>query len=92
MTVLSSRPAVIEARSLAFHAASVLVVLAFLPALVLVRAPRRIAWPVLRAFFWVQLWLLRRICAQRVEVAGLRHLPDGPCILAARHELSLIHI
>ncbi|WP_172293105.1 lysophospholipid acyltransferase family protein [Pseudoruegeria sp. HB172150] len=74
------------ARSLCFHLASALATLVFLPAYVLVLVPVRIGWPVLAAYIRLQLWLLRMICGQRVEVTGVENLPAGPCLLAARHE------
>lgn len=31
-------------------------------------------------------WLLRRICGLDFEVTGREHLPDGPCIVASKHQ------
>lgn len=86
MTALSRSPAAIRARSAAFYVLCVATTLPFLPFLVLIYAPMRVGWPVLRAYFTVQIWLLRVICGQRVRVTGQENLPDGPCLLAARHE------
>ena len=44
------------------------------------------------AWFWAQAWprtiwwLARRICGIRVEVEGLEHLPDEPCVVMAKHQ------
>ena len=35
------------------------------------------------------LWLLRVICGTRVEFRGRAHIPDYPCILAAKHQSFL---
>lgn len=77
---------VIALRSVLFHAASLCVLLLFLLALPLLYAPMRVVWPVYRAFVRVQLWLLRVICGQRVQVEGALNGLDGPVILACRHE------
>ncbi|MDF0601591.1 lysophospholipid acyltransferase family protein [Psychromarinibacter sp. C21-152] len=86
MTALSRTPAAIRARSVAFYLLCVASTLPFLPLLVLIFAPVRVGWPVLRAYFSVQIWLLRVVCGQRVRVTGEENLPDGPCLMAARHE------
>lgn len=88
MTLLSRAPAAIRARSVLFHLLSVAVTVAFLPFMVLVLAPMRFGWPVLRAWVWVQIALLRVICGQRVRVSGAANLPDGSCLMAARHEAA----
>jgi 1-acyl-sn-glycerol-3-phosphate acyltransferase len=86
MTALSPSTAAIRLRSAIFLVCSVLVTLAFLPLMVLLAAPRRMGWKVLRGYVGAQLWLLRRICGVRYRVSGAGHLPEGPCLLAVRHE------
>ena len=73
-------------RSAVFHLASALVTLLFLPLYPVVLGPRRMLWTALGWYVGAQLALLRVICGLRFEVSGLHHLPDGPCILASRHE------
>lgn len=52
-------------------------------------APRRQAWIVPK--FWARssLWLMRLVVGARLEIAGLDNLPDGPCILAPKHQSFL---
>ncbi|MCG6904937.1 MAG: 1-acyl-sn-glycerol-3-phosphate acyltransferase [Rhodobacter sp.] len=86
MAQWSDNPGMIGIRSLLFHIASVLVTLVFLPLYPLILAPFRVGWPVLRSYVHAQLWLLRTICGQTYEIEENGNLPDGPCILASRHE------
>ncbi len=86
MTPLSRSPAAIRLRSLAFFLASAIVSVIFLPLLILLAAPIRFGWPVLRAFVAVHLWLLRWICGVRYRVTGQENLPAGASLLAVRHE------
>ncbi|WP_425052221.1 lysophospholipid acyltransferase family protein [Psychromarinibacter sp. S121] len=65
---------------------SVAVTLCFLPTTVLLAAPMSWAWPVLRAYVAIQLFLLRVICGQKVRVTGAENLGPGPSLIAARHE------
>lgn len=83
----SEKPTVIGVRSLLFHLASAVVLLGFLPLYpVALKTSVSFFWPVIRSFVHTQLWLLRVICGQRYQVIGTENLPDGPCILASRHE------
>ena len=34
-------------------------------------------------------WLLEKVCRTRVEFRGLEHIPDGPCIIAPKHQSML---
>jgi len=74
-------------RSLAFHAAFYLVTALFLiVALPLFLAPR--AW-VIRAWKLharTIILLLRLIAGVRIEVRGRKHLPEGACIVASKHQ------
>lgn len=85
MRRLRRNPLVVAACSVVFHICSLAVVAVFLPFLVLVWAPLRVGWPVWHGFVRAQLWLLRVICGQRV-VLDLAAVPEGPVILACRHE------
>ncbi len=44
------------------------------------------------AYFWVRTWnrgtilLLRAICGIRVEIRGREYIPDGPALVAAKHQ------
>jgi len=77
---------VIGLRSLLFHLASALVSLAFLPLFPLVLGPRWLVWVILRRYVHIQLWLLQAICGLSYRLVGSENIPDGPVILAARHE------
>lgn len=50
---------------------------------------RRGIWIV--AFAWCRssLWLLRTVCGTRVEYRGLENIPEGGCIVAAKHQSFL---
>jgi 1-acyl-sn-glycerol-3-phosphate acyltransferase len=43
------------------------------------------------ARFWTasSIWLLAKICGTKVEFRGLEHLPQGGCIIAAKHQSTL---
>lgn len=69
--------------NVAFYGWTVLMHLLCLPLLAL---PRR--YVVAAGQFWtkVGLWFLATICGLRHRVRGLERLPDGPCILACKHQ------
>jgi len=48
--------------------------------------PRKTAWIVPK--FWARssLWLQERIVGARTEIIGLENLPEGPCIIAPKHQ------
>jgi 1-acyl-sn-glycerol-3-phosphate acyltransferase len=75
------------ARSLTFNAlfyASLIVqMLVALPILVL---PHRVHLAFIRRYARASLWLLRVICGTTVEWRGLDKLPQGPCIVACKHQ------
>ena len=50
---------------------------------------RRRAWALVRLWVHGVLWGLRVICGVRVEVRGREHLPDGPALIAAKHQSML---
>jgi 1-acyl-sn-glycerol-3-phosphate acyltransferase len=52
----------------------------------LLLAPRRWAMAALRVHSRFELWLLRVICGTKFEVRGREHLPDGPCLVASKHQ------
>jgi 1-acyl-sn-glycerol-3-phosphate acyltransferase len=52
----------------------------------LLLAPRRWAMQGLRLHALASLWLLRVICGTRMEVRGRHHLPEGPCLVVAKHQ------
>ncbi|MAQ86228.1 MAG: 1-acyl-sn-glycerol-3-phosphate acyltransferase [Maritimibacter sp.] len=86
MTSPSHSLASVRARTAVYVVLRVVVSLLFFPAIVLLAAPRSWCWPVVRAYVAIQLWLLRVVCGQRVRLTGTENLPDGPCLVAARHE------
>ena len=69
--------------NVAFYGWTLLMHLLCLPLLAL---PRR--YVVAAGQFWtkVGLWFLATICGLRHRVRGLDRLPDGPCILACKHQ------
>ena len=52
----------------------------------LLLAPRRLTFLFGRFWVRVSLALLAAICGLRYRVAGRANLPDGPCIVAAKHQ------
>ncbi len=71
--------------NLCFYAATTLLALAGLPALISGRSVLRLA----RAWGRVTLWLLRVIAGTRVEFRGLGNIPPGPLLVAAKHQSAL---
>jgi 1-acyl-sn-glycerol-3-phosphate acyltransferase len=49
-------------------------------------APRRWAVEALQTWARSSLWLLKRIVGTRLELRGLEHLPQGPAIVAGKHQ------
>jgi 1-acyl-sn-glycerol-3-phosphate acyltransferase len=74
-------------RSLLFNALFYLNLIALmvlaLPALVL---PRRVTVEMSKQWGRNSLWLLRVVCGLKVEWRGLERVPDGPLLLAAKHQ------
>lgn len=52
----------------------------------LLLAPRRWAMEGLRLHGLASLWWLKVICGTRIEVRGRNKLPDGACLVAAKHQ------
>ncbi|MCC5780480.1 1-acyl-sn-glycerol-3-phosphate acyltransferase [Nitratireductor sp. B36] len=48
--------------------------------------PRKKAWFVPKFWAASSLWLQRVITGARSEITGLENLPDGPCIIAPKHQ------
>ncbi|KQT89794.1 acyl-phosphate glycerol 3-phosphate acyltransferase [Methylobacterium sp. Leaf469] len=71
--------------SLAFYLATTLIAVLGLPALVSRRAVIRLA----QAWANVTLWLLRVIGGVAVEFRGLSNIPQGPVLVAAKHQSAL---
>jgi 1-acyl-sn-glycerol-3-phosphate acyltransferase len=69
--------------NLVFFVSSAILLTAALPALLM---PRRVTIDI--GILWVRFLLaaLRIICGIRHEVRGRENLPDGPCIVAAKHQ------
>jgi 1-acyl-sn-glycerol-3-phosphate acyltransferase len=77
---------VIWIRSFGFAVATLITTAVFALIYPLILAPRRIVWSIVKVYIAVEIVWLRVICGIRYEVTGLENLPDGPCILASRHE------
>jgi 1-acyl-sn-glycerol-3-phosphate acyltransferase len=79
--------AVIVLRSLVFaflfYAVLVLYLIAAIPTLVL---PRGAILAMARAWARSSMWLQRIICGTRIEWRGLEHLPQGPLLIASKHQ------
>ncbi len=69
--------------SVAFYAVTALMMLAGIWLLV---GPRSWAMQGLKLHGRICVWLLRVICGTRMEVRGLERLPDGPCLIVAKHQ------
>ena len=86
MTAQSGIPAGARVRSVAFVFSSGWATFPFLLLWPLILAPRRVVWAIIRRHIAVQVALLRWVAGIGYEVSGTQNLPDGPCILASRHE------
>ena len=49
---------------------------------------RQKAWFVPNNWSRINNWMLRVICGTTVEFKGIENVPDGPCIIAAKHQSS----
>jgi 1-acyl-sn-glycerol-3-phosphate acyltransferase len=78
----------IALRSLIFNASFYLTTL--LQMIVLAPAyfavSRKKAWFVPNNWSRLNNWMLRVICGAKVEFKGVENIPDGPCIIAAKHQ------
>ncbi len=52
----------------------------------LLLGPRSWAMAVLKAHALASIWWMRVICGTKLEVRGLQNLPEGPAIIAAKHQ------
>ncbi len=86
MTALSDNRGVAWIRSLCFHVVSTLTTCAFVLLYPFILAPRRVVWSILSAWVAIQVFWLRWVAGIGYRVEGVENLPDGPCILASRHE------
>ncbi|MDN2568487.1 1-acyl-sn-glycerol-3-phosphate acyltransferase [Aquibium sp. A9E412] len=48
--------------------------------------PRKKAWFVPKVWAASSLWLQKVVAGTRSEITGLENLPDGPCIIAPKHQ------
>lgn len=48
--------------------------------------PRKKAWFVPKFWVWTSLWLQEKIVRTRIDIGGSENLPDGPFILAPKHQ------
>ncbi len=69
--------------NVAFYVATAVILIGGSP---LLFGPRRWAMAGLRFHARVSLWLLRVICGTRMEVRGRENLPEGACLIAAKHQ------
>ena len=74
-------------RSLAFNAAFYLNLTVFMIGFaVIFFLPRRIGLPVIKLWAKSSIWWLEKIAGVKFEVEGLENLPQGPFILASKHQ------
>lgn len=71
--------------NLCFYAATAVIALGGLPALV----SRRTVLGIARAWGRTTIWLLRHVAGIRVEFRGLENIPPGPLLVAAKHQSAL---
>jgi len=88
MTFACAGSMLIRLRSACYAVVALAVTILFLTLSPSFVAPHRLGWPVLSVYIRTQIVLLRWICGLKYEVTGLEHLPDGPCIIASRHEAT----
>jgi 1-acyl-sn-glycerol-3-phosphate acyltransferase len=78
---------VIIARSILFNLLFYLnLVLLLFVALITLVLPRRAVLKMAETWGRVSVWLLRVVCGTRIELRGLQNLPQGPLIVAAKHQ------
>lgn len=70
--------------NLAFYVTIIVEMIVFSPFYFL--APRKKAWFVPKFWAVSNLWLMRVIVGTRHEISGLENLPDGPFIVAPKHQ------
>ncbi|MDP4003566.1 1-acyl-sn-glycerol-3-phosphate acyltransferase [Methylobacterium sp. NEAU K] len=68
-----------------FYAVTTLLAIGGLPAVVSHRAVLRLA----QIWGRITLWLLRVVAGTRVEFRGLENIPEGPLLIAAKHQSAL---
>jgi 1-acyl-sn-glycerol-3-phosphate acyltransferase len=74
-------------RSTVFNALFfVLTALCVSSGLLLLPFHRKILRRYVQGWAHLMLWLLRVVCGLRVQVTGREHLPDGPAVIAAKHQ------
>jgi 1-acyl-sn-glycerol-3-phosphate acyltransferase len=74
-------------RSIVFAASFYLTTAVMLLGLIwLLLGPRKLAIAALKLHGRICLWLLERICGTRLEVRGRQNLPNGACLVIAKHQ------
>lgn len=66
-----------------FYISTLVLMIAGLPVFVM---PRRRGWPLVPFWARVELFLLKWIVGMKVEFRGLANIPQGGCIVAAKHQ------
>ncbi len=69
--------------NLCFYVSTILYMFACLPVLLMTR---RMLWRVVDSWIDTNLWFLRVICGITIEFSGTEHIPDGPLIVASKHQ------
>ncbi|WP_336055424.1 lysophospholipid acyltransferase family protein [Nitratireductor sp. CH_MIT9313-5] len=72
------------AYNIAFYVNLIVLMIIFTPIYFVV--PRRMAWFAPKTWARTSMWLHRIIVGTKVDIQGLEHLPEGPCILAPKHQ------
>ena len=69
-----------------FYLAALLLSGVFALAIPLIVLPLRVGWPVVRAYLYSILFLLKHICGLTFEIRGTQNMPCGPVLIAAAHQ------
>ena len=72
--------------NMSFFTTTIVMMIAGLPTLA---RDRHAVFRLARLWSRTSLWLLEKICGLRVEFRGLENIPEGPFILAAKHQSAL---
>lgn len=73
-------------RSAIFHISLACTAAAYLMLLPLIVLPRSITLSITRSFLRTEWFLLKAICGLSLEVRGLQYVPDGPALVASKHQ------
>jgi 1-acyl-sn-glycerol-3-phosphate acyltransferase len=73
-------------RSTIFHISLAFIAVTYLILLPLILFPRPITLSITRSFLRTKWFLLKTICGLSLEVRGLQYVPQGPALIASKHQ------